>query len=147
MTTFYRGPCVRITHKVFETRYPNPRSFLLADLHFVHVVERAASPPAALSSARVGSTGVAGAAAVAIALSRAEQWQPLESPTLTLGLIVLLLVSIAVSGGCWSVRPMELELAALYHGEPVTLYCSTDLEDFGQIKRALIRALELRDDT
>jgi hypothetical protein len=34
------------------------------------------------------------------------------------------------------------ELRARYHGRPVLLYCSIDEQTFGQVKRALIRALE-----
>jgi len=37
------------------------------------------------------------------------------------------------------------ELRAVYHGRPICLFQTTDERLFGQIKRALIRALERRD--
>jgi hypothetical protein len=142
MTIFYRGPCVRITHKVFETRCPTYRSFLIAELRDVRVMERAADPPAAVNSARAGSTGVAGAMAVAIALGYAGGWQALTM----LGLVVLLIVSMAVSGACWWISSTEHELVAVYRGELVTLHHSPDAEEFGQVSRALMRAIEQLDD-
>lgn len=142
MTVFYRGPCALITHKVFETRCPVYQSFDLCDLYLVHVVERTAEPPAAVSSARVGSTGVAGATAVVLALGWTEGWPTFDQPMVGLGTIALLVISVAVSGACWRVQPIELELAAVYHDQPVSLFRTTDEQTFGQVKRALLRALE-----
>jgi uncharacterized protein DUF6232 len=42
-------------------------------------------------------------------------------------------------------RRETYELCAVYHGRPICLYRTTDERLFGQIKRALIRALEHRD--
>lgn len=42
-------------------------------------------------------------------------------------------------------RGNTYELRAVYHGRPICLFSTTDLRLFGQIKRALIRALEHRD--
>jgi hypothetical protein len=148
MAIFYRGPCARITHEVFERRCPPSRSFFLDELRQVHVVEWAVEPPAAVSSARIGSTSVAGAAAVAFALSQLEGWQALDSPVEKLALVALLVVSMAVTGACWRIDSVEYELAAHYRGEPVSLYRSPDAREFSQIKRGLLRALErLADET
>jgi hypothetical protein len=142
MTVFYRGPCALITHKVFETRCPVYQSFDLCDLYLVQVVERTAQPPATVSSARVGSTGVAGATAVALALGWTEGWPTFDQPVVGLATLALLVVSVAVSGACWRVRPVQLELAAIYHDRPVSLFQTTNELTFGQVKRALLRALE-----
>jgi hypothetical protein len=142
MTIFYRGPCIIITHKVLETRCPTRQVFLLRDLCFVQVFEREAGAGAAVSSARVSSTGVAGAAAVALALGWTEGWPSFDSPVVALATIGLLIVSVGVSGACWRIRPIELELAAVYHDRPVCLLRTTDTQTFGQVKRALVRALE-----
>jgi hypothetical protein len=145
MTIFYRGPCVRITHKVFETRCPIHRSFPLASLRRVRVVERVTDSQT-LTSARVSSTGAAGAVAVAIVLGRTEGWEAFDSPITMLGMVLLLIVSVAVSGACWWVDSAELALVALYRGQPVILYASTDPQEFGQVRRALMRALQQLDD-
>jgi hypothetical protein len=147
MTIFYRGPCVRITHKVFENRCPTRRSFLIEELREVRVVTRAADAPAAVSSARAGSTGMAGAVAVAIAVGRTEGWAALESPVTMLGMVALLVVSVAVSGACWWINPVEQELVAEYRGQVVILYHSADPREFGQVRRGLVRALERLNDT
>ncbi|NUT37162.1 MAG: hypothetical protein HOV79_29245 [Hamadaea sp.] len=39
------------------------------------------------------------------------------------------------------------ELRAVYHGRPTTLFRSTDQRVFGQVRRALVRALEHNSDT
>jgi Family of unknown function (DUF6232) len=144
VTIFYRGPCVHITHKVFEVRCPTVRTYLIAELLDVYIV---VDTPASISSARVGSTGMAGAVAVAIALGHAGGWQALETPTTTLGMVALFIVSLAVSGACWWVNPVEQELVAVYRGQLVTLHRSADPEEFGQVKRGLMRAIERLEDT
>jgi hypothetical protein len=147
MTIFYRGPCVRITHKVFETRCPAYRCFLLDGLEQVRVVEWTIEPPAAIHSARIGSTSVAGATAVACALGQVEGWQALDSPVATFAMVAMLLASVAVSGACWRIGTVERELAAVYRGERVSLHRSGDQQEFAQVKRALLRALEQLADT
>lgn len=146
MTIFYRGDGVRITHRVFEVWRPVFRSFALWDLTGVRSVERAVDPPALVSSVRHGSTGIAGATAVVAAIGWTEGWQAAESPVVAVALLSLLAVSVAVSGACWRITAVEQELVAAYRGAPVSLYRSTDTRAFGQVRRALIRALEQLDD-
>jgi hypothetical protein len=147
MPIFYRGPCVLITHKVFETRCPVHRSYFLDELYQVCVVKWTVDPSAVIGSVRIGSSSVAGATAIALALSQVDNWQALASPLATAAMAVLLIVSVAVSGACWRVNAVEHELAAVYRGQPVSLYRSPDLREFGQVKRALVRALEQLSDT
>jgi hypothetical protein len=146
MTIFYRGPCVRITHKVFQTRCPTYRSFLLANLRRVQVVERSADSAAAIRSAGVGSAGVAGALAVIAGFGHAAGVEAFDSPVAMLGMVLLFIVSAAVSGACLATHQAEHELVAVYHGQRVTLYKSTNLQEFGQIRRALARALQQLND-
>ncbi|HEY8474926.1 MAG TPA: DUF6232 family protein [Natronosporangium sp.] len=142
MTVFYRGPCVRVTHEVFETRCPHYRAFYLPDLRDIEVMEFTVDPPATVASARVGSTGMAGAVAVIMAIGQAEGWDAMQTPLTMLGLMVLLVASAATSGACWLVRPVEQELVAEYRGASVSLYRSADAREFGQVRRALLRAIE-----
>lgn len=140
MTIFYRGHCVRITHQVLEIRCPFPRSFAIRDLRHVQVAERATDPPV-LSAVRLGSTGVAGATAVTVGVG----WPALDSsPPLALVALGLLALSAAVSGACWGVRRIRYELIAVCRDRPVLLFRSSDTRVFGQVTRALARAIEAR---
>jgi hypothetical protein len=142
MVVFYRGPCVRITHRAFETWCPAYRRYLIEDLKRVHVVKWAVDPPAAVSASRIGSASVAGAAAIAFALSQTEGWQAVNSLFAKLVLIVLVVVSVAVSSACWRIKAVEYELVADHRGDRVTLYKSSDTSGFDQVRRALVRSLE-----
>jgi hypothetical protein len=137
MTVFYRGPGVRITHARFEVWSPTYRWFAIRDLRQVQVVERLVDP-APVGPVRAGSTGVAGAAAVAVAVGS----QTTAPPALALALLALLAGSVAVSGACWRVRRVRQELVAVHRGRLVRLYRGTDPRTFGQVRRALTRALE-----
>jgi hypothetical protein len=142
MTLFYRGSDARITHEVIEIWCPTYRRFVLRDLTSVWVLEGPGRIPLALLAVRNGSSGMAGAVAVAAALAWAEGWSALESPGPALALVVLLGTSAAVAGACWRAQPVERELMACYRDRPVRLYRSADARTFGQVQRALVRALE-----
>lgn len=138
MTIFYRGHCVRITHKVIEVWCPIHQSFAIRDLSHVQVAEWATNPPM-IDAVRIGSTGAAGATAVAVGVG----WPALDtSPLLALAALGLLALSVAVSGACWQVRRTQYELVAVCHDRPVLLYRSSNARVFGQVKRALLRAIE-----
>lgn len=147
MTVFYRGPCARITHEVLEVWCPTYRWFAIRDLSHVYTVEQATDPPPPIDSIKTGSTGVAGASALVIALGWATDWRTLDSPVLVLATLALLAVSIAVSGACWRIRASDYQLSAIYRGQPVRVYQTTDARTFGQVRRALLRALEQLHDT
>ena len=146
VTTFYRGPHARITDEVLEVRYPWVRQFAIRDLSQPRVIEHAADPPR-IGPVRAGSTGVAGAATVAIAVGAAGGWPAFHTPEVAAAMIALLIVSVVVSGACWRLRAVVYELAAVYRGRPVRLYRSTDIQTFDQVKRGLLRALEQAADT
>ncbi len=144
MVLYYIGPCVRITHEVFEVHCPSRRVFRLAHLTRPGVVEESAQA-AALTSVRSGSNSMAGAAAVMLLL----QWHdrsPPDSPLLALGLLVVLLSAVVVRGACVRLTRAQHTLVALYRGRAETLYHTTDAREFGQVTRGLTRAMEHRQD-
>jgi hypothetical protein len=147
MTIFYRGHGVRITHEVFEVLCPTHQSFALRDLSYLRVGEQAAEAPPAVSVARTGSTGVAGATALAAAVGWAEGWQAFDSPAVVAATLTVLVASAVVSGACWRLRKAEQELLAVHHGTQVSLYRSADATTFAQVKRGLVRAIEQLGDT
>lgn len=138
MTLFYIGPCVRITHAKFEVRWPSHRSFAIRDLRYVHVTQDRVPVTGSVGQIRAGSTSLAGAAAVVVAAG----WPILDAPAVSVVAFVVLATSSVVSGACWRVRPYSYALRATYRGELVTLFSTSDSRTFGQVKRALVRALE-----
>jgi hypothetical protein len=147
MTIFYRGRCARITHEVFEVWCPAYRVYELRGLHQVQVVEQPTDPAPLLRGARIGSTSVAGAAAVAGAIGWAEGWQALESPVGVVAIVILFVAVGTACATCWRASPAEQELVAVYRGRPVTLYRSPNGTEFGQVRRGLLRALQHVDNT
>jgi hypothetical protein len=132
MTIFYRGPCIVITHRDFRVLCPLPQVLPICEIRHLHAVEF-------LGLARpvsIGSSGIAGVLAVVTATGGLD----LPVPLLFVGGI-LLLAAAALAGAC--VRsPRRYELWAIYCGRPVLLLNTSDAQVFGQVKRALLRALE-----
>ena len=147
MTVFYQGPCAHITHEVFEARYPHYRCFKIRDIRHLYLARRATQPGASdRAQIRAGSAGLAGAAAVAAAVG----WPALSAtsmPAIAAGALATILILIAVSSfafaACVRVPPTRVhELWAVYRGRMTCLFDTTDERVFGQVKRALVRAME-----
>jgi hypothetical protein len=139
MTVFYRGRCACITHEVFETYCPSYQSFAISELAQVGVAQTSAeSASGVLVQLKVGSSGLAVAAAVVAVLGKSV----FDSPSTSLGALAVLAVSSLVSGACWRSRGHQHELWAVYRGRWVCLFCTPDVHVFGQVSRALCRAIE-----
>ena len=134
MVVYYRGPTALITDRVLEVWSPHRQRFAIADLYDVHVVRGGADPLA------VGPARITAGVAVLIAAS----WPLLRTPVAWLVAIAFLAASGIVALVCWRLARCEWELRATYQGYQVQLYRSRDLRVFGQVKRALNRALEAR---
>jgi hypothetical protein len=132
MTLYYRGACVLITHEVFEVQCPYRQVFAIRDLRDVYELRSGPDPTA------VASTVIALAASVVVA----AMWPILRSPAAWFAAIVLIAGLAIVSVALWAMNPSESELRATYRGLQVQLYRTRDAQTFGQVKRALIRALE-----
>jgi hypothetical protein len=135
---FYRGSRALITHEVFVGGCRGDREYRIRKLRQIEAIRRS-GPPTAVDSVRHGSAGIAGAAALGVVASASA----MHSWTALLALLGLMAVSSVVSGACWRARSYQYELRAVYGDRPVTLYRTTDATEFGQLKRALTRALEL----
>jgi hypothetical protein len=85
-----------------------------------------------------------GASAVML-IATAVSWQFLQSlAVLAIGALVVLAPAV-IAGACIRSRRPPWELRALYRGEDVRLYSTPDALAFGQVKRALVRAIEAND--
>jgi hypothetical protein len=145
MVLYYIGPCARITHEVFEVHCPSRRVFRLENLTRPGVIEESAEA-AAFTSVRSGSSSMAGAAAVVLLLQLHDRSLQ-DSPLLALGLLAVVVAALVVRGACVRLAPVQHSLVALYRGRAETLYRTTDVREFGQVTRGLIRAMEHRQDS
>jgi hypothetical protein len=132
VVTYYRGRAVLVTHEVFETRWPITQQFRVADLHEVHVAI------GDTSRATVRSFGFAGALLFAVVAG----WSALHSQAAWLVAVLLVVIPGVVGGACYRRHRPLWELRASYDGTDVQLFSTTNLQTFGQVRRALVRALE-----
>ncbi|HET6482142.1 MAG TPA: DUF6232 family protein [Actinoplanes sp.] len=131
--TYYRGPDAVVTDELFIWGGAPLRSFAVRDLHNVGVVRAGAEPA---NPTAVLAVAAASVAAVGVG------WTLLEPPTAyAIGLIAVL-VPLAFTVPSMVRRNRGWELHALYRGSDVLLYACVDERQFGQVKRALRRAIE-----
>jgi hypothetical protein len=132
MTIYYRGRLALITDEVFEVNSPYRRRYVIRELRDVYVVP----PPRDLR------TVVTVALAVAVLVGLAVIAPLLRTPQQWLALLVQLIAPSIVGRACWRAEPPQYELLAMYRGSRVQLFCSADAQSFGQIRRALARAID-----
>jgi hypothetical protein len=132
MTTFYRGHLALVTHEVFESWSPCRQRFLLRHLSEVGVVR------CVPDLCGLGLTWLAWPTAMAFAAS----WPFLHSPLAWATALAVAAMPAVVGGAWWYRRPPAWELVAAYGGYQVRLFVTPDKRIFGQVRRALLRAME-----
>jgi hypothetical protein len=75
-------------------------------------------------------------------VATAASWQFMQSMAVLLIGALIVLAPGVVGAACIRTRRRPWELRATYHGVDVQLYSSRDSLTFGQVKRALVRAME-----
>jgi Family of unknown function (DUF6232) len=132
MTVYYRGHDIVITHEVVRVSRPQPRCFRIRELHSVRVVQGAKRRRSPVSL-WIGPIVVA-AAAVAL---------PAMGASSELMIVLMMLAAASVVGEACLREPIQPHLlVAVHRDEEVQLYDSVDTRTFGQVKRALQRAME-----
>ncbi|WP_157631887.1 DUF6232 family protein [Catelliglobosispora koreensis] len=129
MKVFYRGEFAIITDQVYESFSPVHQWFRLNELQTIHIVLGKSD---SLSPALIGA-----AAPIAVVT-----WQVSGSGMVAAMALGVLAVSSGLSRGCLRGREHPHELRALHQGKMVCLLRTTDTRTLGQIRRALIRAIE-----
>lgn len=130
--TFYEGHTVVITQDVVEVWWPTHQRFRVEEVRGAYVT-RGASAPAPVRT--VGTVALLfGACAAAL---------PFVTPVPVWAVVGLAVVVLAGIGGI-GLRPAppSWELRANHGGIDICIYQSTDTLVFGQVKRALVRAME-----
>lgn len=139
MSLYYRGPDVLITHEAFTLRAPHRQSFPLAELHDVHIVRAARRSGPAMSAP--GACAVAVVVAVILAV---VGWLALDTVLAPLVILPIVAVPTAIAARGGGGADHTLELRATVRRQLVALYVSSDPVRFGQVSRALARALRDR---
>jgi hypothetical protein len=132
--TYYEGPYAVVTSDVFRVRCPYHHEFAVTELRDVGVVR------GGLDSLSVGTTCLAGGSLVVFTAS----WPFIHTPVGWLGAVVFATTPWVVSVSCWRLRRPEQELWATYRHQRVQLFTCRNERVFGQVRRALLRALEER---
>jgi hypothetical protein len=132
MTVFYRSQELLISRDAFVPLF-SPYRFALADLSRVQVVRGAS----AHGTGRTATHAAVGALAVVAAAG------PLvDAPQGWAVAVVALIGAIVVAGTSHALKRQRWQLQADHNGATILLYSTTDARTFGQVKRAMVRALE-----
>lgn len=144
MAVLYRGPLARITHEVFEATSPPRHAYPIVELTYVHAVKpTTADATVGSTPVRVCSTALTGAAGIVAVAGPSV----LDSPPATVVAIVVLVLAAVLAIHSWRLHRRPREIWAVHNGQLVCLIQTRDQRTFGQIRRALLRALEWIDDT
>ena len=135
MATYYEGNTVYVSKDVFETRQPSQQRYRIEDLRDVYVTREEMDRTAVRG---FGLTGVL----MCIAFVTLISWPVLHSPTAFLVAVLVVITPGLIGGVRHRSHQPRWELRATYRGSHVQLYSTADLQKFGQVRRALMRALE-----
>jgi hypothetical protein len=132
MTMYYRGRLALITDEVFEVNFPYRHRYALRELQDIYVVRGGRDLLA------LGATGLVFVLLVGVGLATPL----LRTPQQWLTALVAVMLPAIVGGACGRLRRPRYELRATYRGDSIQLFSTSDAQVFGQVKRALIRAME-----
>lgn len=139
VTIYFQGQSARITHEVYEAFGPVSESFLIRELRSVHIVTPDAQQKA---FGGIWSRVVSIVLAVATFGVAMATWQAMESSEVVVVVLLTTTVSSLIAAGCWRVSEKPWEIRATYRGRSVCLLQTCDQILLGQVRRALLRALE-----
>jgi hypothetical protein len=94
---------------------------------------------AKVTPGRVCSASASGIAVIAVV---AGWWPAVGQPSVTASYLVGLAVGIVFASVAWRIRRRPLEVRAVYRGDVICLFRTSDSRVFGQVTRALLRVVE-----
>jgi hypothetical protein len=131
MTVFYRSKELVINNEAMVELLSAQR-FALSDLSRVHVTDRDNDQySGAATPAMAGALVVAAATGTFV-----------HSPAGWVATALAIVALLCFGGLSRLTRRPRLQLLAMYHGNTVCLFSTTDAQTFGQVRRGLLRALE-----
>ncbi|GIF75399.1 DUF6232 family protein [Asanoa siamensis] len=132
MPTYYPGPDVRITDTAFTVLGARSTRFHIKDLVDPYVV-RGNRHPAGV---------VTGRFAIASTVAGIVTWGLHDSLFLHVAMLIAIAIPVLVTGAFLRAAPRDYQLWAVHGSAEVCLYSSTHPTRFGQVRRALVRAVE-----
>ena len=139
MSVYYVGRTARVTDSWIESACPAYQSFPIKELTYIHTVRQLAIVTMAASTpVQVCSVGVSGIA-ILVALTG---WPLLDLPVLTEVAAAVLALAVALALVSARARRVPLEIRAVHRGRLVCLFRTTDRLVLGQVRRALLRAID-----
>jgi Family of unknown function (DUF6232) len=129
--TYYRGPDAVVTDKFLFWHTAPTKGFVLRDVRNVSLVRTQDNRLRAYTALFVAALTILAIAAVGVLGS---------SVVYALGALAIAAPAVLVA--VWSRPPVRSEIHATYRGVDVVLYASSDVRAFGQVARALRRAIE-----
>ena len=139
MSVYYVGRTARITESRIESKCPAYQSFPIRELEHIHtvrqvrVVAMAASMPVQVCSIGASALGV---------LAALAGWALLDRPMVTVAGALMLALALMVSTASARARKVPMEIRAFHRGRLVCLFSTTDRLVLGQVRRAILRALD-----
>jgi hypothetical protein len=131
MVTYFPGPDILVTDRAVVVFTPGPVKFRLDRMSDARVVRGDMAPACVLT----------GRLAVVALVSVVAAW-PWAGNTGRMAAVVIAVALCASAAALRYFLPRFYELRVMYDDVDVCLYESNDLTRFGQVKRALVRALE-----
>lgn len=132
MPTYYPGPDVWITDEAFTVLGDCPVRFPIKDLVDPYVVRGDRHPAGVVTGRFAIGTLVAGTVA----------WPMQDSPVAHAAVLIAVVVPVVAAGACLRAAPRTYQLRAVHRSTDICLYTSSDATRFGQVRRALVRAVE-----
>ncbi|MDG4822271.1 DUF6232 family protein [Asanoa sp. WMMD1127] len=132
MPTYYPGPDVWITDKAFTVLGSCPVHFPIKDLADPYVVRGDRHPAGVVTGRFAIGTVVAGTVA----------WPLHDSVLVHTAMLLAVAVPVLATGACLRVAPRTYQLRAVHGATDICLYSTTHATRFGQVRRALVRAVE-----
>jgi hypothetical protein len=127
--TYYRGPEVVVTDRLFVWRTTPTKGFVVRDLRNVELVRAHRTPYTAFA---VG----------AVAILAVATWALLDTPAAyATGALAFAIPPVFVTADR-RIRPQRWELRATYRGYGILLFATSDARVFNQVARGLRRAVE-----
>ncbi|MEV4515139.1 DUF6232 family protein [Dactylosporangium sp. NPDC049525] len=129
MVVYYRGPGIVVTNRQIEN---DEGCYRIRDLHVINRIQVYTHP---------ARTAALVAAAVEVALAAPMSAAYGSIPLLCTGFVSALGIAAAVLVDHRR-NPRWMALLAFHHGQEITLFSSRDQQEFGKVRRAVLRAVE-----
>jgi hypothetical protein len=140
MVVYFRGPSARITDTWYVAYRPYSQKVAIRDISYAFGVERGTANPTPLL---VGSSSTGAVLAVVAWF----EWFDFTRPAWAGAGLLMVVAASLTARACLNDQGRSFELWAVVYGVHVLLLDTTEREEFEQVRRALVRALQAATDS